>query len=66
MIINALKEALSKNKRSLRSIDKILLQWQTRDDMEKEGYSAVSESWSKDIEKTIEIAKTNWIDNDEK
>ncbi|MFA5421694.1 MAG: DnaD domain protein [Bacilli bacterium] len=66
MIINALKEAVSKNKKSLRSIDKILLQWQTRDDMEKEGYSAVSEKWNKDIEQTIKIAKTKWIDDDEK
>jgi len=66
LIINALKEAVSKNKRSLRSIDKILLQWQTRDDMEKEGYSAVSEKWNKDIEKTIKIAQTKWVDDDEK
>jgi len=66
MIINALKEAISKNKRSLRSVDKILLQWQTRDDMEKEGYSAVSEKWNKDIEQTIKIAKTKWVDDDEK
>jgi len=66
MIINALKEAVSKNKKSLRSIDKILLAWQTRDDMEKEGYSAVSEKWNKDIEETIKIAKTKWIDNDDK
>ena len=66
MIINALKEAVSKNKKSLRSIDKILLAWQTRDDMEKEGYSAVSEKWNKDIEETIKIAKTKWIDYDDK
>lgn len=64
LIFDALKEALSHNKKSLRAIDKILLQWQTRDDREKEGYSAISDKWNKDIEKSIEIARTKWIDDD--
>ena len=64
-IIEALKEALSKNKKSLRSVDKILLTWSTRDDIEKEGHSSLSTSWNKNLEETIRIAKTPWINVDD-
>jgi DNA replication protein len=66
MIIGALKEALSKGKKSLRSIDKILLSWSARDDIESEGHSLLDESWRKNIEETIRIAKTPWLDDDKK
>lgn len=62
-IIAALNEALSKGKRSLKSVDKILIQWKARDDIEKEGISNVKNSWDDDIEKTIEIAKAKWIND---
>ena len=67
-IIDALKEALSKDKKSLRSVDKILLKWETRDDIEKEGVSSLREDWRANIEETIKIAKTPWvnIDDDDK
>ena len=65
MIINALKEALSKGKKSLRSVDKILLSWETREDIEKEGVSSLSESWKNNIEETYRIAKTPWVDIDD-
>lgn len=64
-IISALKEAISQNKKSIRSIDKILLKWSTRDDVAKEGYSAINEQWDKNIDKTIAIAKTKWVDGDD-
>ncbi len=64
LIIDALKEALAHNKKSLRAVDKILLQWQTRDDREKEGYSAINEQWNKDIEESIRIARAKWVDDD--
>ena len=64
-IINALKEALSKNKKSLRSVDKILLSWSNRDDMEKYGVTTNREDWDKNLEETIRIAKTPWLDNDD-
>ena len=64
-IINALKEALSKNKKSLRSVDKILLSWSNRDDMEKYGVTANREDWDKNLEETIRIAKTPWLDDDD-
>lgn len=62
IIINALKETLSKGKKSLRSVDKLLLAWSSRDDRENEGVSITSEEWNKNLEETIRIAKTPWID----
>ncbi len=62
VIIAAFNEAISKGKKSLKSVDKILVQWKVRDDIEKEGISNVKEVWDDDIEKTIEIAKAKWID----
>ena len=64
IIIEALKEALSKNKKSFRSIDKILLSWQKRDDIENEGSSPINKDWDKNMDETIRIAKTPWIKND--
>ena len=63
VILNALKDCLSKGKKTLKSIDKLLLQWQTREDIEKAGFSATSDKWDKNIEKTMEIAKAKWIDD---
>ena len=64
-IINALKEALAKGKKSLRSVDKILLSWSNREDIEKYGVTANREDWDKNLEETIRIAKTPWLDNDD-
>ena len=63
-IIDALKEALSKNKKSLRSVDKILLSWSQRDDLETEGYTPLNSEWDKNLEETIRIAKIPWINKD--
>ena len=63
MIINALKEALSKGKKSLRAVDKILLSWSEREDRENEGHSSINGEWDKNLEETIRIAKTPWLDN---
>ena len=62
-IINALKEALSKGKKSLRSVDKTLLSWSNRDDIEKEGHTSLAPDWDKNLEETIRIAKTPWLDD---
>lgn len=61
-IINALKETLSKGKKSLRSVDKTLLAWSEREDRENEGHSPINETWDKNLEETIRIAKTPWLD----
>ena len=63
--IAALKEALSKGKKSLKSVDKILLQWLARDDIEEEGHTPINEDWHKNLEETIRIAKTPWVDDDD-
>lgn len=65
VIVDALHEALDANKRSIRSIDKILLKKTARKDIQKEGYSAISDAWNQDIEKTIQIASEKWVDDDE-
>ena len=65
LIINALKEALNKGKKSLRSVDKILLSWSSRDDREKEGVSTIGEDWDKNLAETIRIAKTPWLDDND-
>ena len=62
-IINALKEALSKGKKTLRSVDKILLQWAARDDIEKNGYTTIDDEWDKNMEETLKIVKAKWIDD---
>ncbi|MBO6285412.1 MAG: DnaD domain protein [Bacilli bacterium] len=64
-IHNALEDALLQKKRSLKSVDKILRSGRIRSDVAKEGYSGVSDQWDQDIERTIEIAKAKWIDDEE-
>ena len=65
-IIEALKEAISRGKKSLRSVDKVLLQWSVRDDLEQEGHTPISKDWTKNLAETIRIAKTPWMGDDEK
>ena len=62
-IINALKEAMSKGKKTLKSVDKILLQWEARDDLEKNGYTSISPEWDKNLEETLKIVNTKWLDD---
>lgn len=62
-IKDALDDSYVAGKRTLKSVDKMLRSNQARKDIKKEGYSGVSEKWNKDIEKTIEIAKTKWLDD---
>ena len=64
-IINALKEALNQGKKSLRSVDKILLSWAKREDLENEGKTSIDDDWTKNLEETIRIAKTPWLDDDD-
>ena len=60
----ALEKAISDGRRTLKSVDKRLRAARRRDDIEKEGYSAVNETYSADIEHTLEIAKVRWVDGD--
>ena len=65
IIINALKEAIAQGKKSLKSVDKILLTWAKRDELESEGKTSIDDDWSKNLEETIRIAKTPWLDEDD-
>ena len=62
-IIEAFRVSLSKGKKSLKNVDKILLQWQAKDDIAKSGNTAIKDDWDKDIEKTMQIIKTKWLDD---
>lgn len=63
-IRHALEEALNSRKRSLKAVDRVLRAGRAREDIAKEGYTGISPEWGEDIERTIEIAKTRWIDED--
>ena len=64
LIIDALKEALANGKKSLRSVDKILLSWSQRDDLESEGHTPLDNEWDKNLAETIRIAKIPWVKKD--
>lgn len=65
-IVDACKECLSKGKKTIRSMDKVLTIWQSRNDIETDGITTISPDWNKSLEETIKIAKTPWLDQDEK
>ena len=65
VIIDALKEAISRGKKTLRSVDKILLSWSQRDDLESEGHTPLNSDWDKNLEETIRIAKIPWVKKDD-
>lgn len=64
LIIDALHECQNKSKRvTLKGIDKIIIKRLAMNDIEKEGYSSISESNKNDLEKAIDIASTRWTDD---
>ena len=65
VIIDALKEAINQGKKSIKSVDRILLTWEKRDDLEAEGKTSIDDDWTKNLEETIRIAKTPWLDEDD-
>ena len=62
-IIRALNEALAKGKKTIRSVDRILVQYKAKEVMEKTGMSNVKEVWDDDMESLLEVAKAKWIDD---
>jgi DNA replication protein len=65
-IQDALLDALAEKKKTIRAVDKILRAKRRDADIAQEGASAVNDNWDKDIEKTMEIAKAMWGDDDGK
>ncbi len=65
-IKDALENAISKGKKTIKSIDKELRTRRGSEDIAKEGYTGVSDYWDKDIERTIELAKQKWKEDEDK
>lgn len=62
-IKDSLLDAMSLNKATVKSVDRILKSKRRENDFQKEGYSASNgpeDSWDKDIEETIDLAKKMW------
>lgn len=64
-IKEALNVAILAKVKTIRYIDKVLLEWRRRTEISKEGQSALSDKWRKNLDETIEIAKINWMEKDE-
>lgn len=62
-IKEALNVATLAKVKTIRYIDKVLLEWKRREDMSKNGISPLSEKWRKNLEETMEIAKINWMED---
>ena len=62
-IVEALRKAISKYKKTFPEIDKILFQWKAKRDLENNGVTGNNKDWDEDIEKAMKIAKTKWINN---
>ena len=61
-IKEALNVATLAKVKTIRYIDKILLEWKRREEVSKDGISPLSEKWRKNLEETMEIAKINWME----
>ena len=62
-IKEALNVATLAKVKTIRYIDKILLEWKRREELSKNGVSPLSEKWRKNLEETMEIAKINWMED---
>ena len=62
-IKEALNIATIAKAKSIRYVDKILLEWQRKEEYHKHGKSTMSDKWGRNLEETLEIAKINWIED---
>lgn len=62
----ALAEAIRAKVKSIRYVDKILLNIKQQEERVKEGNTTISNKWRKDIEETMELARATWVTKDEK
>ena len=65
-IVDACKDAVTKNTKTISAMDKILTTWQSRNDIETDGITTLSRNWNKSLEETIKIAKIPWLVVDDK
>ena len=62
-IKEALNVATLAKVKTIRYIDKVLLEWKRREELSKNGVSPLSEKWRKNLQETMEIAKINWMED---
>lgn len=62
-IKNALLDTLKAKKKTIREVEKTLKAHRKENDLLKEGASAISDSWDKDIEATMELTRSLWKKN---
>ena len=65
LIKSALGEAIRNKVRSIRYVDKVLLNYRQQEEIKKEGNTTISEKWRKDIDETMSIAQTRWVKEDD-
>ncbi len=65
LVKSALGEAIRNKVRSIRYVDKVLLNYRQQEEMKKEGNTTISEKWRKNIDETMNIAKTRWVKEDD-
>ena len=64
-INNAIKDLKVSSKRiTIRSIDKVLLAKAKAKEISQEGVTILSDKWSKNLDETIKIAKTKWLEDE--
>ena len=61
----ALGEAIRNKTRSIRYVDRVLLNYRQQEEIKKEGNTTLSEKWRKNIDETMNIAKTRWVKDDD-
>ncbi len=63
-IENAVKDLIATGKTvTINAVDKKLLAKAKAEELNKEGVTALSDKWSKNMEETIKIAKMKWLDD---
>jgi DNA replication protein len=61
LVKSALNEAVRNKVRSIKYVDRVLLNYRQQEEIKKEGNTTISEKWRKDIDETMNIAKTRWV-----
>lgn len=61
----ALAEAVRAKVKSIRYVDKVLLNLKQQEERVKEGNTTISNKWRKDISETMELAKATWVKKNE-
>ena len=61
LVKSALNEAVKNNAKSIKYVDRVLLKYRQQEEIKKEGNTTISEKWRKDIDETMNIAKTRWV-----